>query len=280
MLKGVYTKGEDGGTKVKLKGIPKNTTVRKAALPLYFEGTNGKAVLLIHGFPGYPGEFRYLAERLNEAGYTVSVPRLPGHGTNGDDFEQTHWHDWLRKAIDSLMDLRVTHEEVIVGGLSMGGLIAVILAARFQIKRLILAAPALVITNKLLKFTPFFKFFIRRMPHEFDKTYEDPDLQYLKREYWNWRYIGPSADLFHLHKMGRRLIAQVTAETLTIISKTDSSVPPGVRDFINQKIGSKIKDFMVLEESGHVVINDEQKEAVADKIITWLSGDRKEHEEA
>jgi len=35
-------------------------------------------VLLVHGFTGSPHDFEYMANELNKAGLTVSVPRLPG----------------------------------------------------------------------------------------------------------------------------------------------------------------------------------------------------------
>ena len=45
-----------------------------------------KAVLLVHGFTGYPGELVRPAEDLYEKGFDCFVPRLPGHGTTGKDF--------------------------------------------------------------------------------------------------------------------------------------------------------------------------------------------------
>ena len=57
------------------------TKVLRTALPLYLDGTNGKAVLIQHGYSGYPTEMYDLARRIHAEGYTVVVPRLPGHAT-------------------------------------------------------------------------------------------------------------------------------------------------------------------------------------------------------
>ena len=38
-------------------------------------------VLLVHGFTGSPSSMRPWAEYLNQKGFTVRVPLLPGHGT-------------------------------------------------------------------------------------------------------------------------------------------------------------------------------------------------------
>ena len=68
--------------------MEKYTRVLKSALPLFLEGTNGKAVLVQHGFNGYPTEMYGLAHRLHDEGYTVVVPRLPGHATSLADFKK------------------------------------------------------------------------------------------------------------------------------------------------------------------------------------------------
>ena len=47
------------------------------------EGSNRKAVLLIHGYTGTPSEMLPLGNYLNQLGYTVLCRRLPGHGTSG-----------------------------------------------------------------------------------------------------------------------------------------------------------------------------------------------------
>ncbi|HKK48867.1 MAG TPA: alpha/beta fold hydrolase, partial [Alkalispirochaeta sp.] len=105
-----------------MREIPYDTTVVAGALPFELMGDTRKpAILLFHGFTGYPGDMRYLAGRLNEAGYTTVVPRLPGHGTNHEDFQSTSARDWRRKAVDAYLEVASRHDHVVVGGLSMGG---------------------------------------------------------------------------------------------------------------------------------------------------------------
>src|SRR3972149_1032004 len=64
--------------------------------PFYFPGTNGRAVLLIHGWTSTPYEVRRLGKYLNEKGYTAHAPLLKGHGTAPEDLEQSSWQDWLK----------------------------------------------------------------------------------------------------------------------------------------------------------------------------------------
>jgi carboxylesterase len=71
--------------------------IMPGADPLSVEGgPNG--VLVLHGFTGNPGSMRGIAEAMVEAGFTVEMPLLPGHGTSVEDMVDTGWDDWLAAA--------------------------------------------------------------------------------------------------------------------------------------------------------------------------------------
>ena len=48
-------------------------------------------VLLVHGYTGSPASMRPWAEYLNQRGFTVRVPLLPGHGTKPEDLNEVKW---------------------------------------------------------------------------------------------------------------------------------------------------------------------------------------------
>ena len=106
-----------------------DTTVHPLARPIHV-GSGEDAALLLHGWTGWAGRLTYLAGRLADAGLTVDVPRLPGHGTTLDDFLTTDADDWYRRALDAYLDLSSTHRTVYVAGTSMGAVMAVILATQ------------------------------------------------------------------------------------------------------------------------------------------------------
>ena len=89
------------------------------------EGSNRKAVLLIHGYTGTPSEMLPLGNYLNQLGYTVLCRRLPGHGTSVGDLERTTAEDWYSAAKDACEGLLGRYEDVYVAGLSMGGVLAI-----------------------------------------------------------------------------------------------------------------------------------------------------------
>jgi carboxylesterase len=137
-------------------GIPDDTATIASALPRSSPGGT-VGVILIHGFTGTPRDLQGLGEALQGRGLAVRIPRLPGHGTNGRDFLATGWRDWLRCGADAYADLHAICPRIHLVGYSMGGSIAVILAARFKVERLVLLAPALRTTNPLLPLSPLLK---------------------------------------------------------------------------------------------------------------------------
>jgi carboxylesterase len=96
-----------------------------------YEGGDGPlGVLVVHGFTGNPSSMRSWADQLERDGFAVSVPRLAGHGTDWHELNQTRWEDWYGVVEAAFDDLSKRSERTFVCGLSMGGGLALLLAAR------------------------------------------------------------------------------------------------------------------------------------------------------
>src|SRR5262245_11862684 len=85
--------------------------------------------LLLHGLGGTPVEMRYVAMGLARAGFTVSCPQLAGHSGSFEELRCSRWQDWYASAEAALERLRQRCDLVVVGGLSMGAVLALRLAA-------------------------------------------------------------------------------------------------------------------------------------------------------
>ncbi len=104
-------------------------------------------VLVCHGFTGSPQSVRPWANYLAERGLGVSLPLLPGHGTRWQDMAITGWQDWYAEVDRELRALRERCDRIFLCGLSMGGALALRLAAKHgdAVSGIVLVNPA----NKL-----------------------------------------------------------------------------------------------------------------------------------
>jgi carboxylesterase len=102
-------------------------------------------ILMIHGLGGTPIQLRLVAARLAQAGHTVFCPQIAGHCGSYEDLRRTGWHDWYGSVDKAHQRLKEECETIIVGGLSMGAVLALHLAAehRAAVKGVVLFAPTL-----------------------------------------------------------------------------------------------------------------------------------------
>ena len=75
------------------------TTIMPGAEAYSAQGDR-RGALIIHGFTGCPQSMRPLAEAFAAAGFSVELPRLPGHGTTPEDMAKYQWRDWTA-AVDA-----------------------------------------------------------------------------------------------------------------------------------------------------------------------------------
>lgn len=229
-----------------------------------------RAVLVLHGFTGFPGDMRLLAHRIHEAGWSVSLPRLAGHGTSGADFATTGWKEWLRSATDAWVNLRSAYSQVVVLGLSMGGLLATILA-QGGADGLVLLAPAFQVSNPLVRWTPVLRWIVPRRPVRNPEVQTEAARQYLSEEYWRWQWPVQTSHLYRLVRKGGAALPHVTCPVSLIVSRADRTVPVGVADFVARRLGTDKLETTILEESGHVLPYDTERETVFRVVTDWLA---------
>jgi carboxylesterase len=103
---------------------------RSPAAPWTAQARAKPPVLLLHGLTGAPADLQTVTRHMRQAGYEVSAPMLPGHGVGEAELVRTKWRDWLAGAEAELQRLSAGGERVVVGGLSMGAVLSLALAAR------------------------------------------------------------------------------------------------------------------------------------------------------
>jgi carboxylesterase len=108
-------------------------------------GSGSTGFLLVHGLGGTPLELKFVAKGLARKGFMVTCPQLAGHCGDERDLLATGWQDWYASVEDAFDRLRRRCDTVIVGGLSMGAVLALHLAAKRkgEVHGLALYAPTL-----------------------------------------------------------------------------------------------------------------------------------------
>lgn len=255
----------------------RDTCIRRCALPRRM-GKGRNAVLGLHGYMGYPGELDYPARKLADAGYTVSLPRHPGHGTCGEDFNLSNGEAWLRGAVDAYLELQADHEKVHIMGHSMGGVLAVLLASLFPVEKMVLMAPAVKLSHPLFLSEPLSLFVDKVLnkplwqPDEsirfLDDRDEGDDL-YLGQEYWTWSYFRRLADLSRLRRRSQASLPSVNAHILTIMGRKDPTVSEKAARIIERRAGGRVKTVF-LENSAHLLPYESEYEKNAELTVSWM----------
>ncbi len=232
-----------------------------------------RAVLLLHGFNDTPQSVRYLAGRLNAAGYTVHAPRLPGHGGSlrelATDARASRWRNAVERA---LADLRRTHRQVYVCGQSMGGALTVELAAAHpDLAAIALLAPFIGIDPALgrqfrvaaLSPMPYFR------SSGGERSIHDPEARR--------QALGPgivtARALLALREVAlnaESLLPRVEVPCLYVQSVHDNRVTEAAGLIHFQSIAAPEKQQLWLSGSGHIISADFERERVADAVIDWF----------
>ncbi len=253
-----------------LLDLPKELHTQPVGLPLYLEGGK-EAVLVLHGYTGITDELTFFAHRMHAAGYTVALPRLPGHGTDGSDFLTCRAEDWYRKVLDTYLDLKARFQTVHWVGLSMGALFAILGMAQFRSGKLVLAAPALQVYDRRLYLTPLLRLFVRRMEKKEYRFEGPPEHAPIAEAYWTYNWPIQAAELYRLQRYASQYLSRLSGNVLVLLGGKDDTVPPSVLDLIQRKALHCTIDSITFPESGHVVLNDVEREQVADKVADWLT---------
>lgn len=210
-----------------------------------------RGVLLIHGFTGTPAHMLPLGEALNKEGYTVLGVLLPGHGTVIEDMEKCRWSDWLRACRDAFNTLAKRCDDIYVAGLSMGGILTLILAEELPVKAAASIASPLRLLNRQAYFSWLAGPFMR-----YQGWPKDPDKAKKENEYHVGYSVTPIRkvpDLLHLVRMADHGLGNIRCPLLIVQPRKDDSVRQDSPELIYKgAVNAPYKEILHLENSRHV----------------------------
>ena len=103
---------------------------------------------MLHGYTSSPYEFLDFSKDFEIDGFSLSIPLLRGHGKSVAELKNCQWYEWFEDAKKALFELRKSCKRIFVIGQSMGGTLALHLAAHYQVEGLVLLAPGLFFKKK------------------------------------------------------------------------------------------------------------------------------------
>src|SRR3989344_5269597 len=232
------------------------------AEPIFIQRNKEVGVLLIHGFISSPKDFRELAEFLAEKNITVYVPLLPGHGTHTRDLKNTRYEEWTN-SVQQALNLLDTEKKFVLG-YSMGGTLALHLAAQNNLNGVISINSAILLESRYIPFIP-----LVRLVETYTARSAEDIVQFIdeKRVAYD---STPLDSIIELQKLiGIIQLPSITEPILILQADNDAIVSPESANYIYENVGSEDKELIFLSNSTHSRINNQQD--AFDKVYEFIS---------
>jgi carboxylesterase len=252
-------------------------------------GGGATAIVLIHGLTGTPAELRTMAKGFVRAGYSVYAVQLAGHCGSERDLVETGWQDWLDGALASFDEARAKHETVFVGGLSMGALLSLLIAALRpgQVSGCLLYSPTMFYDGWSIPRATFLMHAalllglgrFLRFREKFPYGIKDARL---RARILMQMETGRSADAGLLYMPGRslrellklishlkRALPTIRTPSLILHARDDDITSPRNAAYIAAHIGGRVEKIL-LDDSYHMITIDHERDLVLEHSVDFI----------
>ncbi len=232
-------------------------------------------VLLCHGFTGSPASLRPWAAHLAAAGYAVRLPLLAGHGTRWQDMNLTTFEHWLSGVRAELDELSDRCRCVLVGGLSMGGTLALRLAELHadRVAGLMLVNPSVMTTRFDARFAPVLRrlrpLLLRVMP-SLPGIVDDIAKPGVTEAGYPRIPIIAALSLQAAWPVVRADLPLVTSPLLLLHSRVDHVVEPANSAIVLTEVSSRNVREVMLENSYHVATLDHDAPLIFSESVDFI----------
>ncbi len=242
--------------------------IRPGAQAWSFDGDETIGVLLIHGFTGSPASMRPWGEALAQRGWSVRVPRLPGHGTRWQDMNITTWEDWYSEVERNLRQLRERCSRVFVCGLSMGGALTLRLAEQHgeTITGIVLVNPAVHTERQDRHLLPVVKHLVGSFPG-ISNDIAKPGMDEVA---YDRTPLKAAHSMMTMWSHVREDIALVRQPVLLFRSAQDNVVEASNAEWILTHVASSDTEEIVLPNSYHVATLDHDAQTIIDGSVQFI----------
>jgi carboxylesterase len=217
--------------------------------------------LIIHGFGGGIFEIESLADYLIDMDYIVACHKLKGHTGIGKDMKTADYKDWISSAEEELIKLMEKTQSIAIIGFSMGGLIAVNLACKYDIK-------TIVTIN-----TPIYYWNLYRVGLNIFDDCKNRRLNNIKR-YIMAKNASPMTSMINFLRLlnsTKAKLSDISCPFLILQTKDDDTTRLKSTNYIYDNIKSAEKRIILYEKGGHQVLISPYKEKIIMDIEEFLN---------
>jgi carboxylesterase len=233
-------------------------------------------VVVVHGFTANPTGTRPLGMRLASEGYSVEVPRLPGHGTSARDLSRTRYSDWRMTVVNAITSLARGCDRVVLVGHSMGGSIALDVAGAGEHDLAgIVTINSLVLdrTELLARVAPLLQHVVPFVPRDAAGMPTD-DLAKPGVDEHAYAWVSARAAQSFIAELPRIRdgLGSITCPALVVTSPEDHTVDPANGEAIAGGLtGSSRVERFSTPRSYHVPLLDYDAEALEERILAFVA---------
>ena len=231
-------------------------------------------VVLIHSYLAVPAEVKELARYLRRRGVWVYAPRLPGHGTSVEDLAGRTYREWVETVENGYVLMSTLCDRVVVGGVAVGGNLALDLAARVgQVAGVFALCPPISLRNYSTNFMPGIDVWnrilnkMKRGEHDnqsFEFSHGNSHVNYQKNPVAAIKEVGE-----FLESIEKRYAA-ISQPALILQANNNPVVDPKGTMQLYENIGSASKEFCLLSDDQHILINGASTGKVYRKIGEFI----------
>ena len=215
-----------------------------------------------------------MGEFLNGHGYTCLGVRLTGHATLPEDMVRSNWSDWTASVEDGYRLLRSISDRVILVGVSMGGVLSLLMSTRLDVIGVVaMATPYKLPEDRRLRHIDWIARMITYMP----KGDGEPGSGWFDKEAWKDHVSYPQNPVRSIGQLNlllaemRTALPQIKVPVLLIHSRDDDYVLPQNMELIYAdlvKAPGKTKEYV--SGSGHVVTRDAARQQVFELALRFI----------
>ncbi len=253
---------------------------------------NRIGILLIHGLTGTPNEMRGIARSFNQAGYTVYGVQLAGHCGDIEDLVQTRWEDWYKSVVEAAEKLKKQVDELYVGGLSMGALLALKYASDYPVNGVISYSPtfqydgwSIPLWSKVL--APVVLPVVYRLNICRHSTFDEAEPYGIRNESLRARIVNamnsgdsseaglpgnPWHSLYQLQRLSRDVrknLHKITAPSLSLHAYEDDVAHRRNSQIVYDRVSGP-KQIVWLNNSYHMITIDNDRKQVIEESLKFI----------